>query len=504
MKEKIVKFAFRSIAIIMLFVTLYLFAIGLFYRVDIENGDIVKKNLVFSIASVVVGLFIIVFIPKIIKNRYQKRVNNILFFSCLLLLCLNTTVWIIMAMCGPQNDGKAVYDIAMQIIAGNYEAISPRGSYMSLWPFQSGILLYDEIICRIVPNVYGINPAVFQVLNALYLWGGSVATFVLVRMMSKTEETVTRWIILWFFFWPLFFYVTFYYGEMLSIEAMFVFLVLLELGRKSGKKLYYVCAIFAVLMAVLVRKNVAIFVVAVVIMFVLEAIKYRTKKPIMFALIVILLSLGVAKFPQKFYEYRAGNYMGDGVSSVLYVAMGVQQNEKIHDGYNNGYHWNTYVECDYNAEKANEIAYQSIRNSIKGYLENPKLFVEFFTEKTIAEWTWGDCAAFYSSREPFFYKRSEKANAIFYGNSYKGYLQEMDYYRGILYGLMLIYCIGLNISVWKKEVEFKYTENVLVLTIIGGFIFYVLWEGGSRYILPYLVCMIPLAALSIEKVTSFR
>lgn len=499
MNSKLEKLVYRGLAGIILAISFYLFVIGLRYHVDIRDGIIIEKNMVASVLSIVGGVAAITFLPKLIKPTLQKKVNNILFVLCLGLLVINSVVWIIMSMCAPQGDGKAVYDIVMQIIDGNYEAVTPTGSYLALWPFQSGILLYEEAIIRVVHNIYMVNPAILIALNAFYLWGGSVATFFLVRRMSKSEETVMRWIILWIFFWPLFFYVTFYYGEMLSIEAMFVFLFLMDLGERKGKKRYDVLAILILLLAVLVRKNVSIFVIAVTIVLLLKMMKKMTKKVLVFTLIMVMSCVVVSKLPQKFYELRAGNSMGDGVSAILYVAMGLQQNDHVYDGYNNGYHWTTYAESGYDAKAANALGRESIAESIKGYWQNPKAFVEFFVEKTTAEWTQGDCAAFYSSKEPFYKRRADKVNDIFYNNGYQKYLKEMDYYRGILYALLFLFSIGWNITVWKKEFQVGDAESALVLTIIGGFIFYILWEGGSRYVLPYLVCMIPLAALSIEK-----
>ena len=42
-------------------------------------------------------------------------------------------------------------------------------------------------------------------------------------------------------------------------------------------------------------------------------------------------------------------------------------------------------------------------------------------------------------------------------------------------------------------------EIILLLTIfIGGFLFHVLWEAKSRYVIPYIVPLIPIASLEIK------
>ena len=47
--------------------------------------------------------------------------------------------------------------------------------------------------------------------------------------------------------------------------------------------------------------------------------------------------------------------------------------------------------------------------------------------------------------------------------------------------------------------KYNLWQRVLTVTIIGGFLFYMFWEGGSRYTLPYMVCMLPYAAKGIAR-----
>lgn len=38
----------------------------------------------------------------------------------------------------------------------------------------------------------------------------------------------------------------------------------------------------------------------------------------------------------------------------------------------------------------------------------------------------------------------------------------------------------------------------LVTIFIGGFAFHILWEAKSRYILPYIIALIPVASISVN------
>ena len=40
------------------------------------------------------------------------------------------------------------------------------------------------------------------------------------------------------------------------------------------------------------------------------------------------------------------------------------------------------------------------------------------------------------------------------------------------------------------------------LTLIGGFLFHLVWEGKSQYIYPYFFSLMPFAALSLARIVT--
>ena len=43
-------------------------------------------------------------------------------------------------------------------------------------------------------------------------------------------------------------------------------------------------------------------------------------------------------------------------------------------------------------------------------------------------------------------------------------------------------------------------DLIFLLTIfVGGFAFHILWEAKSRYIIPYIIVLIPIASICINK-----
>mgnify|MGYP003375389639 FL=1 len=65
--------------------------------------------------------------------------------------------------------------------------------------------------------------------------------------------------------------------------------------------------------------------------------------------------------------------------------------------------------------------------------------------------------------------------------------------------MLLLICVSsvLGLIRYRKNLSL---EVILLLTIfVGGFTFHLLWEAKSRYIIPYIVVLIPLASLYMPK-----
>ena len=58
----------------------------------------------------------------------------------------------------------------------------------------------------------------------------------------------------------------------------------------------------------------------------------------------------------------------------------------------------------------------------------------------------------------------------------------------------------LLISRRKKREPLE--NEILLIVILGGILFHMLWEAKSRYVLPYFVMMLPMAAAGLAELTA--
>ena len=63
--------------------------------------------------------------------------------------------------------------------------------------------------------------------------------------------------------------------------------------------------------------------------------------------------------------------------------------------------------------------------------------------------------------------------------------------------LIIIYTSTLLLILRNKDLTNE--QILLVLIFMGGFAFQLFWEGKSRYVLPYVVILIPLASIGVKE-----
>lgn len=85
----------------------------------------------------------------------------------------------------PESDAKACFDISLRFLHSEFGAVVPEGSYLSLWPYQTGLIFINEKIMRILGIA---NPLPFQFINCVYVLLILISGYCLVCEFSKKIE----------------------------------------------------------------------------------------------------------------------------------------------------------------------------------------------------------------------------------------------------------------------------------------------------------------------------
>ena len=196
----------------------------------------------------------------------------------------------------------------------------------------------------------------------------------------------------------------------------------------------------------------------------------------------------------KMYEDRSGYEHFEGIPAVGFIAMGLQENY-LGNGWYSDYHKTVFWETDCDRQKTAEISEEKIRERLQEFRNDPRMAYQFFYQKMASQW---DAPLFQSlyfngdysdenmpGQDTLVYKLSHE----YFGRA----LTIADRLQFIIYAGMLFYFIfcvkGRSEILW----------HMLVVTVIGGFLFSIFWEAKARYIFPYYILMFPMAAVGYRE-----
>ena len=195
-------------------------------------------------------------------------------------------------------------------------------------------------------------------------------------------------------------------------------------------------------LALLVRMNSWIVLIAVGIGMVLLALEKKTFRPLLACMCIILAAWGTVKAVEKMYEYRSGYESGVGLPSILWMAMGLQETDG-RPGVYNRYQQNVFEECGFEREPAIQVGREYIAMRLDEFKENPEYAYDFFLKKVKMQWLEPLFEGLYETNSfPEMEEIPEWAFSLYYGNLHDAIWKASNYYQSIVYLAMLSFVVG--------------------------------------------------------------
>lgn len=385
----------------------------------------------------------------------------------------------------PNADPAMVYWAARYFSIGTYDFMGPEG-YLNLYPQQYGLIALYEMLFRIFrQNSYKL----IQCMNACCIVAAVFAGYHITNSWFENKRINFYYLLLVSGCLPLFMYTTFVYGDIPAITLALFMVWMFTLYCKKRHRLYLLSGVVFGVSAVLLKKNMLVVFIAVTIIMAIYACKEKCYAGFLLCL-VMFIAAGAADFGIKqIYEKRSGYEVGEGIPTILWIAMGMQES-KCGSGFYNAYNERTYIEAGYDGERASLMAYESINERLAAFAAKPGQAVNFYARKFLSQWNVPSYQCFLESltfeKEPSGFLKS-----LYFGRLYEKVLTIMDRYQFIIYAGCLLF------AVCKRKKEYPVYVYILWTSIIGGVLFSLIWEAAGRYILPYFVFMIPYAAAGI-------
>ena len=458
-------------------------------EIPYQKSDIVP--LVLLLCSLAV--WILYRVSQWILKKEEEAEKRIRLLLCLVLLFVLGfgIYWVFASKCIPLGDQASVCTAAEGFRQGDYSMLTMDSyeRYLYIYPHQLGLTALIELVFLLFGNG---NYLAFEILNC---FGAAVCVYSGYRITRLLTEEKRAWIYYLFLAaacFPLFFYVVFVYGEIpsltFSLAAVWMFLEYRKRGRRT---VWLAGCSLACAFACLIRSNSMILLIAFVLILLVSAVSEKNLRPVLAAALLLFTFAGSRFCLRTVYEQRSDVKINEGAPMVLWVAMGMQKGEGA-PGWSNGYILHNYWGAsDFDGEASRAMAIQDIGDSLDGFAKEPSYATRFYLEKFTSQWNdpTYECFAMThvngSARGPI-------ANSMFDGKLHALMKWFMNQYQSLVFiGVFLWLIFGF----WKEK---GMEEYILLITIIGGFLFHMIWEAKGRYILPYFVMMLPMAACGLS------
>ena len=290
-----------------------------------ENIDIYGDNVFLNSILLVLFLSLIYIFYQYADIITPRKAELVLYgwmfvFGCLFILTTKLAA-------PTYSDSFIVTNAAMEAAQNEFYTME---LYFARFPFQLGYVFYCELFFRAVMLVLpglpvGYYHLALQCVNLVWLMLAYFALLRITRLMWDSERVHRLCVLLFIFSLPPLMSCTFLYGNIpafsCGVLAVWMFLLFMKKGR-----LYFalLCAILLGL-AVVLKLNLMIFLVAIGCIWFVRLVKGFSFKSLLCLGLAVACVLGMSKLPQLVYEKRSGYDFGEGIPMLSWLAMGMSE-----------------------------------------------------------------------------------------------------------------------------------------------------------------------------------
>src|SRR5574344_1656272 len=536
----------KIIAIIGLILLIVVILLNIIFKSQLSN-DIVEhvqivKTGIFSLLITIFVAIGIYFLSKYITDHIKLKKSwskYIIIGIILIIYMVAQIVWIRYRNASPGVDQQAVYSLATNLYNGNKDELM-HSNYLEKCPHQITLMFIENTIFTIFKSK---NVRILQYINVIGNALTLVALLLILKQLSKKYKVnKPLCIILISTFIALTLLSTFVYGDIFSLAlALFSIYFIMNYSEKNQKRYLIISAIFLAF-SYMLRMNNLIFIIAISIYLILDILKSKNEiienseeklknnfnsnstkslnykvnekqiveqnkkeiakqndskniKAIIIKILLILLFIIITILPatiiKMYYQNKFELSKENAIPTSTYIYMGMT------DGYRQSGWYNDYGAWAWTNETkvADEMYKTAIKERIGFLATNPKELVKFYTKKTASMWAENTYGSLYFN-ESFNFELEENQDK----EKDQWLINKED--KIVMYEKALIILIFLCsiITILQNKKDLSNDLTLLILIFIGGFLFETLWEAKSRYIIPYIIVLIPVASIYINNI----
>lgn len=484
MQKKLLSFSRSFVAWFAIVLFFFLMTLSLVYTAYMRQEEVVFFKWDFFPLTLLLIALVLAFLFLLYRLRVWEKLSlRSLRVALVAYVLLMGTAWVFMARNPPYADAQYVYGFAQGFVAGDFTTIPEH--YLGRFPFQLGLALYYEFIMRLV------GPDCFYFLQMLNVGYVALSYLLLTHIASEIlQSEAARFFtcILLFGCLPPLLFVTFVYGTQLGLLFALAGLYAALRFMRQGKVRFIVIMALCTGLAVVIKQNYWIFAIGITLVLALHFIQKISVKTVAAVAALLVMCFSLPQLVYLSYELRSDYKVEKGIPAVVYISMGMQEGERG-PGWFNGYTSWVFDGEAKNYDEAKEQAYEDMGARWDTFIKDPLYAARFYTQKIASEWadpTFAGIQVSYFGNNnllPLGYI----ATSLFWG----GLRDVMETYMEIYLVLIYAGCFAYFLLHRKK---LEPASLLLVIVVIGGFLFHLMWEAKSQYCWPYFVLCIPYAA----------
>lgn len=462
-----------------------------------EKVEIELDSIVINIIGIIIFLGIIYGLYKL-SNKIKKKWMLII---SLVIIAIVGIFWVNYIKAPVKDDQKVVFNLAFEFLDGKFDSLN-EGQYLFWHPLQLGILYFVMFIYKII-NIK--SPLVFQNINILFVIISTIFLYKICKKIYNDEKTTRLFLILIPFFIVMPMISVLVYGNIVSLMFSLLSIYFILKYIESRKIRQLIIAGVSIIISIILKQNSQVLLIAICIVMFLDFLKTFKKANLIFILVTLIITILSTPAIYKLTEVVTGKEVNDGIPMITYVAMGMAEEvDRAPGWYNAGFNVETvYIENGNDSEATSSYSMQEIKNRLVYFIKNPSEFVRYYNEKIYSTWLeptfqtlWFSSSMADTTDEISEYYSTQKLiPSMLSGKISEVLIRFLDVYQIIIYAFS---AIGIGIGIKNKELNEK--NIILILIFFGGFLFHILWETKSVYVIPYFYVLIPVAANGISKI----
>ena len=439
--------------------------------------------------SLVISLVIDIILVCLFKllNGHTKINKKIVVICSIIIYMITSIIWINTSNVEPIDDSKSVNDLAIELAAGNMESIE-KSEYIEKYPNQIGMITIFAFIYKIFgSDNYRILQYVNVVANVLTV---IFMALILNKLSKKYKINEIAYYVCSMTFIPLIMLTTYVYGDYLGLCFSVIGIYFIIDYKETNQ--FAKCILSAIFMGLsyFTKMNYIIVIISIFIYLALYLMQERNKRRIVNSMITIIVFLLIAIAPlsivKKVWINKFEYNTSQSIPTSVWIYIGMSESYRA-----NGWYSDLAGEAWDDTPLSRSTYPKKINTRVKELIMHPRYTAKFYIKKTISGWC-----------DPYFQSLWYNVGVENKDQDMQNIINGKKYKIGAIYQKSLITLIygGTLIALITNRKNLT-NEFILMITIfIGGVLFHTLWEMKSRYTMPYVIMLIPIANLGIQQI----